>query len=200
MEGVVTDVGRFRDLLGSGEPQIPTFLLGHSVGGLVALRYLQSSHGRGVQGGILAAPFLAVSMHTPKWKLRLGEWASRRLPSMTMDNGIRLEDQFRLPQERLETQRDRLTHRRISARMWSELQRGANLATAAAEAVECPLLIQVPGDDRILSSAATLRLAERLTAPSDVRTYEGAYHDLYRDPVRDRALADLTRWLQDRIG
>lgn len=200
LEGVVTDVGVFRDRVGSDEPQLPTFVLGHSVGGLVTLRYLQSAHGRGVTGGILVAPFLALSMRTPKWKLQLGKWASRIVPPLAMDNGIRLENQFRGPEERLESQTDRLTHRRITARMWTELVRGANLAEEEAEAIGCPLLFQLPGDDRIVSSAAVLRLAERLAPSSEVTTYEGAFHDLYRDPVRDRALADLTRWLQDRIG
>ncbi|MEN8144932.1 MAG: alpha/beta fold hydrolase [Gemmatimonadota bacterium] len=200
LDGVIADVGLFRDRIEQGEPRLPTFLVGHSVGGLVALRYLQGARGRSVRGGILVAPFLASSLRTPKWKLRLGKVASRTVPFLAMDNGIPLEDQFRLPEERIESQTDRLTHRRITARMWSEMVRGADLAEAEAEAVACPLLIQLPGDDRIVSNEATLRLAERLAVPSDVIIYEGAFHDLYRDPERDRALADVTRWLQDKIS
>lgn len=200
LEGVVRDVGLFRDRVGYGEPQLPTFVLGHSLGGLVALRYLQSTHGRGMQGGILVAPFLAVSMRTPSLKIQLGKWASRMVPRLAMDNGIRFEDQFRRPEERLKSQTDQMTHRRITARMWTELVRGANLAEEDAEAIGCALLFQLPGDDRIVSNAATQRLADRLSASSEVITYEGAFHDLYRDPMRDRASADLTRWLRDRIG
>jgi len=172
-----------------------TFLLGHSLGGLVVLRYLQVYGTVGVRGAVLVSPFVALAAPVPGWKLAVGRLADRWAPALTMDSGLRSERLFREEAEREAYRTDPLVHRRISARLWAEMLREA--ALARAEPVTAPLLVQIAGEDRIADSAATRALAGRFPA-ADVREYPEAYHDLYHDPVAGRCMAELTRWVRER--
>ena len=58
----------------------------------------------------------------------------------------------------------------------------------------------VPHPIVVVSTLAGRDLAARLPGNAHVILYEDAYHDLYRDPVAERATADLVQWLGERLA
>ena len=62
----------------------PLFLLGHSMGGLVALHYLASDTCR-VAGAILSSPLLALTEDVPAWKIRSAHWLGRFAPWLPVE-------------------------------------------------------------------------------------------------------------------
>jgi alpha-beta hydrolase superfamily lysophospholipase len=110
--------------------------------------------------------------------------------------GLREEELFRHEPEREAYRSDPLVHRRISARLWGEMQRNAASFAARAPQMRAPVLFQLPGDDRVVSSVASIRIGERMTGDVEVREYAHAYHALFHDPLAEDALADLSDWLQ----
>ena len=64
---------------------IPRFLLGHSMGGLIALRRLQTL-AEPYAGGILSAPWLATAL--PEWLCRLGGGLGWVLPGLRVPSGL----------------------------------------------------------------------------------------------------------------
>ena len=172
------------------------FVLGHSMGGLVVLRYLQTrAADRPPAGAVAVAPFTAARMRVPGWKLVVSRVADRLVPGLVLDNGIRNEDVFRTREEQERRERDPLVHRKISARLWSEMLRNVE-AMADGDVGEVPVLFQIPADDRIVDSAATAALIRGRFPDADVREYEEAYHDLYFDPVGETAVADVVDWIR----
>ena len=189
---LLLDLDRFRRRSGDGEATGPIFLLGHSLGALVVGRYVQEFGFPDLAGAILVAPFVGLAMQLPVWKLRLGELADRLAPALTFDNGIRAED-------RELYDRDLLVHHRISSRLWGEMRRNSAVMMRKAEQSRAPYLVQIPGDDRVVSSMASRELADRLGGESRVLEYDGAFHDLYHDPAGERASTDLVGWLRQRL-
>jgi alpha-beta hydrolase superfamily lysophospholipase len=177
----------------------PTFLLGHSLGGLIVGRYVQEFGFPGLSGAVLVAPFVDLALSPPAWKLRLGGLADRLLPSMTMDNEIRTEMLLRTSDEREARERDPLVHQRISARLWGEMRRQAGVLLRRAEQSRTPVLVQLAGDDRVVSTPAARELATRLGGKARVVVYEDAYHDVYHDPVSRAAGADLVQGLGEML-
>jgi len=196
---LLSDLDRFRRRTGSGDSRLPTFIFGHSLGGLIVGRYVQEFGFPNFAGAILVAPFLDLAMRPPAWKLRLSDLANRLTPSITMDNGIRAEMLFRTAEERTAHGRDPLLHQRISARLWSEMRSQARVLVRRAGQSRTSFLIQLPGDDRVVSTAASWEFSTGLGGEARVIEYEDAYHDLYRDPVADRAATDLASWLEERL-
>lgn len=198
-ERLLQDLDRFRHRSGNGGSTGPIFLLGHSLGALIVGRYVQEFGFPDLAGAILVAPFVGLAMQPPAWKLRLGEMADRLAPALTLDNGIRSEDLFREAGEREMYDRDPLVHHRISSRLWGEMRRNSAVMMRKAGQSRAPYLVQIPGDDRVVSSMASRELADRLGGENRVLEYDGAFHDLYHDSAGERASTDLVGWLRQLL-
>lgn len=198
---LVRDVDRLRRRVTS-DPAAPTgvVLLGSSLGGLVVLRCLQELPSPDVRGAVAVAPFIELATPVPGWKLTLGRLADRWLPDMTMDNELDPELLMRTPAERDAYHTDPLVHHRISARLWGEMLRESRRLREEAARLDRPLLLQIPGADRVVDSEATRQLARRLDGPVQTRDYPGAYHDLYHDPEAGTATADAVTWIRGALS
>lgn len=175
------------------------FVLGHSMGGLAVLRYIQTHIADRPTGAVVVAPFTAVRIAIPRWKRVLGVAADRVLPGLALDDGIREEDLFRIDEEVDRRRRDPLVHHKISARLWAEMVRNAGLL-ADEVTPDVPVLFQIPGDDRVVSSPTTEALIRGRFPDADVRRYDDAFHDLYSDPVGDQAITDAVRWIETMMN
>lgn len=188
---------RRRASLSPGGPR-PVSLVGHSLGGLLVLRYAQEFAAAPVHRVVAVAPFVRLAAPVPGWKLALADVADRMAPALTLDSGMDGELLFRDPEERETHRSDPLVHHRISARLWAEMRRSAATVRSEAARIAAPVLFQVPGDDRVVDPEAVVELAGSVGANARVRRYPGAYHALYHDPAGDRARDDAAGWILDR--
>ena len=68
-ETFLQDVDRFRrEVQGLVDVRVPVFLLGNSMGGLIALRYLEEYEAP-FRGAIIVSPWLATAVEVPRWKI-----------------------------------------------------------------------------------------------------------------------------------
>jgi lysophospholipase len=178
----------------------PFFLVGHSLGGLVVGRYAQAFAPDGLRGIVFVAPFVEVALELPGWKRKLGAAADRAIPTLSMDNGLNVAELFRRESDRTEYSDDPLVHRRISARLWGEMQRAAGQLLADAPQLRIPVLLQLAGHDTVVSNAASRRFAERLATRPEIVEYDDAYHALFFDPRAPEVFDDLRRWLEGRLA
>lgn len=185
---------------GAGGEPLSAFVLGQSLGGLVALRYLQEFPLSTLLGGVAVAPFVRVAVPVPGWKLELGALADRFVPALALDNEMDRELLLRDPDEQEAYSSDPLVHSRISARLWGEMLREAATLRDRAPGLSHPVLLQVPGEDRVVDAGAVVTLGGRLGGAARVLRYPEAYHDLYHDPEAEHALTDLVEWLEARNG
>src|SRR5687768_9822782 len=87
-EVFLQDVDRFRrELHGLVDVGTPLFLLGHSMGGLISLRYL-GEFDTPFRGGIIVAPWLATAVAVPRWKATLAAALNRVLPSIPFNSRL----------------------------------------------------------------------------------------------------------------
>lgn len=195
-EDLLRDLDRVRRQTCREGTEGPTFLLGHSLGGLIVGRWLQEFGAADcVEGAVFLAPLVEIAKDVPGWKRTIGDLADRFVPALTLDNGIGTEELFRTEAEREEWDADPGVHHRISARLWGEMQRAAGRLREGSVALGVPSLFLLPGDDRVVSTAAAEAFAARVDPPAEIRVYEGAFHALHHDPATERCLADLTQWL-----
>lgn len=179
-------------------PDMPLWLVGHSLGGLIAARWAQSRvFASRLRGLVLISPFIEPRMRIPGWKRAAAGLLSRIAPATTLPTGIRDEDLFRDPAEREAYAADPLVQRRISAGHWAALTRERARLQAGAADLTTPTLLQLPGDDRVVDTAASRAFGQQLPNARIIE-YPGAYHALHHDPATPQVLHDLLAWAEGR--
>ena len=174
-------------------------LLGHSFGGLVVLRYLETAP-QGLAAAVVTSPFLALAMHAPAWKVAAARVLADLAPGLGMSTGL---DTALLSTDAgvgEAARADPLYHGRMTPRAWREILAAQAAAVAEKDRIATPLLMLLADDDRILSSAASRAFADALPTPADLIVYEGMYHEILNERERDRVFADLGAWLDRSLA
>jgi len=176
----------------------PLFLLGNSLGGLVVLDYALH-HGAGLSGVIAVAPPLG-RFGTPRWLLAVGRVLSRIWPAFTLETRLDLAGLSRDAAVRDAIVSDPLFHRKGSARLAAEVLATARSVRQNAGAFAVPLLLIHGGADRmVFPEGSRAFYAEAGPADKQYLEYPGAYHALFADLDREQVLADLERWMRQRL-
>jgi len=180
--------------LAAAEVPAPHVVLGHSFGGFIVLRYLETSPA-GLAGAIAATPYVDLYEQPARWKTVLAGILRDVVPSLPIATGLDYDAISRDPEVVRIFREDPLCHQVMTPRAYTEAM--ANLQTLDAERdrIATPLLVLLAGDDRIVSTPAAEAFARRLAGDVTVRTYAGLYHNIFHEPNRGPVLDDLVTWL-----
>jgi len=176
----------------------PRYLLGHSLGGLIAARWAQT-HVADIAGLVLITPFVAPRVEVPAWKRFLAFVLSGPLPAFSLETGVLDSDLFRDPVEETAYGADPLVQRRVSAGHWIAIGVEQKQLMAEAERLTVPTLLLLAGEDRIVSSDAARELGQALPDVTVIE-YPDAFHALHADPLSGSVFADLIEWVRGRSG
>jgi alpha-beta hydrolase superfamily lysophospholipase len=186
-------------IAGDASQRLPRVLLGHSMGGVLALDYALARP-RGLAGVVAASPALRSSM-PPWWKLALANVARATAPSMGFPHGLDESGMSRDPEVLKGRATDPLVHDRISPRLYHEFNEARQRVLRDARRLAVPALVMHGDADRVVDPAGSEEFAA--AAPRELVTrisYPGVYHEVFNDPGRERPLADLLRWLGTVCG
>jgi len=199
----IHDLERFRRrVVGAVGPDVPVVFLGHSLGGLILIRYLQEYPAVRAHGAVLSAPLLGVAMDVPRWKEQLGRILYYAIPALPMSTALDPDHLSHDPQVVAAYERDQLVHDRITPRAYGEIRREVDIAFARAADIRVPLLVLIPSADRIARPDQMQRFARQLTGNSaavDIRTFAGMYHEVLNETRRSHVVADVLGWIERRI-
>ena len=192
------DLGRFLEVVRREEPGRPLFLLGNSLGGLIVLDF--ALHHPGELRGVIAASPPLGRLGVPAPLLLLGRVLSRVWPRFSLRTGMDLSGLARDPIVAQTVLADPLFHRYGTARLSTEVVAAIARVQAGAAGFPLPLLVLHGGADRMVPPEGSRRFVAAVGHPDRrLIEYPEAYHVLFADTGRERALGDLTRWIDDRL-
>lgn len=179
------------------EPTTPLILLGHSMGGLVAARFV-SLEMRPVQGLVLSSPALDPGL-SPLQKLLLAV-VPRVAPNLRVGNGLDSNLISHDPAVVKAYQNDRLVHDRVSGRLARFIADNGPVTVAAASRWHVPTLLMYAGADRLVNPAGS-RAFEALAPRQCVSTtcFESLYHEIFNELDASPVFAALQHWLDARF-
>lgn len=193
------EVDRFRrEVEGLADFRVPLFLVGQSMGGLIALRYQQEYNTR-FRGAVIVSPWLATAMEVPRWKVMASGLASRVLPSLPFRTSIDPADISRDPDVVEAYRVDPLVHDRITPRLFTEASTAMGMAFQRSDRLDEPMLFLLAGADRIVDTERSVRFARQLHGDTTVRVVEGAYHDLLNEQEGTSVLRQVRDWVAARL-
>jgi len=197
---LLQDVDRFRrEVQGVAPPALPLFLVGHSLGGLVALRYIEE-YDTPLAGAVITSPWLGTAVAVPRWQVLMANVLDRVLPAFPFP--------FRLDPDTLSHDKDRVAdyrddveiHGTITPRMFTEISSAIHLALQRGDRIDIPVHFLLAGDDLIVETERSLAFARSL--PERVVTVEvldGLYHEVLQERNREAVVAVIRDWIRDRL-
>lgn len=176
-------------------------LLGHSMGGLVAARFVagglappQPAWYREVDALILSSPALDAGLSA--WQALLLRLLGAVAPDLAVGNGLNPAWISRDPAIVQAYEADALVHDRVSPRLVRCIVDGGLTVHDRAAQWRTPTLLMYAGADRCVSPAGSARFAA--AAPRHLvstREFKPLFHEIFNEPEREQVFETMKAWL-----
>lgn len=172
------------------------FVLGHSMGGLVAACWVLLREPR-IDGLVLSAPALRADLGAlQRLLLRV---LPRIAPNLAVGNGLDPQWLSHDPEVVRAYRADPLVHDRISGRLARFIMDAGPRVLARAGHWRVPTLLMWGEADRIVNPLGALALAAGAPAGMvTARGFPGLYHEIFNELQADDVYATLEQWLAQR--
>lgn len=189
------DLAALRELAGDQQPHVPFFLLGHSLGGLIALDYATRGGAEGLAGLLLSGAAVDPSVGSAVEKA-VAPVLSRIAPNLgvsALDPNLVSRD----PAVVADYVADPLNyHGKIRARTGAESLAAIGRVARALPSLTLPTLVMHGTEDGLAAPAGSQMVADRIgTEDLTVKFYDGLFHEIFNEPEKNDVLADVVAWL-----
>jgi acylglycerol lipase len=196
LDNAAADLDLLIDLARREQPDVPLFLLGHSLGGTIALRYALC-HQDKLDGLILSGPVAAIDL--PPAPVRLVAKALSAalpwMPALGVDPAVVSRD----PAEVEAYRSDPLVHHgKLPVRTVAEIAAATESFPGQVASLTLPLLLVHGSEDRLAPVRGSRMVYERASSlDKTLEIYDGLFHEVLNELPEDRArvLADIIAWL-----
>lgn len=179
------------------EPKTPLILLGHSLGGLVAARFVSLAL-RPVQGLVLSSPALDPGFSFVQQLLLA--ILPKIAPNLRVGNGLDPTLISHDPAVVAAYRADKLVHDRISGRLARFIADAGPATVALAASWQVPTLLLYAGADKLVNPAGSRAFAA--AAPKQVvsaHCFQTLYHEIFNELDTEPVFAELKKWLDLRF-
>lgn len=195
MSTVVTDLETMIRSAAGRHPDVPMFLYGHSMGGLIALAYLTGKP-VGLSGAILASPAVESSAGSRAMRAAAGVMSAvaPNLGAVELDISTLSRD----PEVVRAYDADPLNYRgKVRARTGAEMLVTMQRVVGSLDRVTIPVLVMHGSADGLTNPEGSRRVAAGVTGDVTLKIYDGYYHELHNEPDQETVFADVVRWLKE---
>jgi alpha-beta hydrolase superfamily lysophospholipase len=196
-DAVMQDIRDFFIFLTQRYPELPQFLYGHSLGGLIVLTYALQNKA-GLKGVIASGAGLRSQVHDQKLKVILAKLLGTIAPTVSIASGLDNSILSHDPAVVEAFDKDPLRHDRISLAFGKEGLLATDYAWAHAEEFSVPLLIMHGAADRNTyphGSADFSKLAAKHNPDVTLKLWDGLYHEVHNEPEKAQVIQFMIDWL-----
>jgi alpha-beta hydrolase superfamily lysophospholipase len=211
-EGVRGHVQRFEDYLDDldlflaelpEDPlprQLPRMLVGHSLGGLVALRY--GLHRPDAFAALaVSSPFLHSAVDVHFLKEAVATAASRLTPTLLTKSPVEAKALSHDPAVVEAYLADPLVFKTINFRWFLQVREAQEEVLERAGEIRLPVLFLLGSADPIAEPERSRQVFERLgSSDKALKVYDGFLHEVLNEIGKEQVVQDLVAWLDGRTS
>mmetsp|Transcript_23017 Transcript_23017/g.39555 ORF Transcript_23017/g.39555 Transcript_23017/m.39555 type:complete len:431 (+) Transcript_23017:190-1482(+) len=194
---IVDDAVQYVNRVQRNFPNTPTFMVGHSMGGSVAIQSSRALKGS-LNGLVLSAP--AVLIHPIPILKKLAPIVATIAPTLP-SSPVPGKASTRCAKSALAKKQDPLVYKGpVRARTGYELIKTADNIQANMHTITVPFLVMHGTADSTTDPEGSKSLY-RMAASHDkaIRLYNGLYHDLFHEAEKQLIVKDMVRWMDAHI-
>lgn len=195
---LMDDIQLFLDMVTRLYPDIPTILMGHSLGGNLVLTYLVKRHPT-LLGAIVSAPLLALPNGQNAAKKIAGKVMYNLFPEFTMATGLDSTALSRDINIVKAYQTDPLVHDRVSAKMGIDFLRYGEWLQTQIIPPSLRMLIMQGTSDRIIDPKAVRKFCDNQNGNLTYKEWKGFFHELHNEPQKQDIYREIALWISNLI-
>jgi alpha-beta hydrolase superfamily lysophospholipase len=180
-------------------PDVPQILYGHSLGGGEVLNHVLRRNSA-YKGVISTSPWLISQASPGQFLVGIARGLARIIPDLALpthlDTGLLSHDQEVVNAYR----NDSLVHSLVSIRLFVEAYDAGYWALNHSVDLDLPVLVMHGDEDRITSSDASRRFAFYGKGFCQLEIFEGAYHELHNELMKDKVFDVQLEWIKKLLG
>jgi len=195
----LADLKIFFDKVRKEHRSAKIFLVGHSMGGTLAVPYA-IEHQQELAGVITSAPSLVASSTVSPALIAIAGVVSALVPKM----GVTVLDASTISRDKAVVDayvNDPLVFRgKIPARTGAELAKMWKTLPEEMSKIKLPILIMQGTADRLSDPASGKLLYKRVgSKDKTLKLYKGFYHEIFNEPQHRQVMADIGAWLTKHL-
>ncbi|WP_066057538.1 alpha/beta hydrolase [Robertmurraya korlensis] len=197
-EEYVNEVKKWIDA--SYQFDLPVFLIGHSMGGLITIRLLQKER-LNVAGVILSSPCLGL-VNKPSPILHAATIILNKVfPALRVSSGISLDMVTRNEDVRELDRKDTLYVKKVSVRWYRELEEAMKNAFAMIKRTQdTPLLVVQGGDDRVVDKEKVRNWFNSVPlSEKRFKEWPKCYHEVFNEPEREEVFLYVQDFVEGQL-
>ncbi|MFI5907842.1 lysophospholipase [Dactylosporangium sp. NPDC051541] len=172
------------------------FLIGHSMGAMIALAYALDNQA-GLRGLVLSGTPVLPGKGIPKPAIAVAKVLGRIAPSapvQSLPSVLISKD----PAVVAKYDADPLVHHgKVPAGLGGAMLTQMTVFQRRLPELRLPTLVLHGSEDGLVDAESSRMIAERASSTDlTLHVYEGLHHEVYNEPEQDQVLADLIGWLQ----
>lgn len=201
LDAYMQDIRQFFQEMSQRYPDLPRFLYGHSLGGLLTLTY-SIQYGAGLKGVMITSAALSSPLQMQKVKVATARILGSLLPTVTLPSGLEAAALSHDPEVVQKYLSDPLVHSSTSLGFGKAALQAVDLCFARAREFPAPLLMMHGTGDRIAYCSGSETFAQLVRAAgADVTLmlWNDLYHELHNEPEKAEIFQRMIDWL-DKHG
>lgn len=192
---IISDIDQYIGTAREKYPNLPVFLMGHSLGGIFVLFYGLTKP-QNLAGVISLAPGLRNALQDQPLKVMAAKVLGFLLPAVTISTGL---DATAISRNRGEVEdyiKDPLVHGKMSLGFGRVMLEVIRWTMAHAGEFKVPLLLMHGRKDTIAFSSGSEAFAALLDGKCKLVLWDEAYHELHNEPEREAVIRTMTDWVK----
>ena len=198
---VMQDMRQFSKFLVQRYPDIPHFLYGHSLGGLLSLAYALQ-YPAGLNGVIVTGAALRSSLQEQKNKIAMVNLLGSVLPSITVPSGL---DATTISRDADVVQKyinDPLVHDKTSLGLGKAALKAIEQCFTHPKEFAPPLLIMHGSVDKLTYPSGSedfAKLATETNKDVTLKLWDGLYHEIHNEPEKAEVFKVMIEWIDKHL-
>jgi len=196
-QGVISDYRYFlldikliRRNINTWYPNVPVFLIGHSMGGNIALNYLLRCPKSQYKKAVIESPWLHLYSPLPEIAMKIARLVGNVSHVPAIQTKLNREHISRDP-ESVKGFDDGIYHNRMSLRLFSQVSGAGVYALNHAANLTFPTLLLCAGKDKVVSPKAIEEFAALAKDNVELVLYPEGFHALHMDVIGTEVLLKM---------